>query len=146
MAVTAENVDLTRGLWILTQHKTATKTGKRRVIVLSEIMLMLTRNLMEEHPTGSLFRNTDGEPWSRNAVRCRMQRLRKKLNLPVGTVAYSYRHSFATRGLSNDVSVAKMAELLGHSDVSMLMEHYSHLGDSPQLLRQALATISKTTS
>lgn len=145
-AVTAAEVDFSRGIWVLSKHKTASKTGKRRVIVLTDTMIALTRRLMERYPEGTLFRNENGEAWNRNAIRLRMQRLRKKLSLPEGTVAYSYRHAFATRGLSRNVSVAKMAELLGHSDVTMLMEHYAHLENNVGELRDAAILSASTLS
>jgi site-specific recombinase XerC len=65
-----------------------------------------------QRPAGPLVLNNRGQPWSRNAVRCRFRRLRLKLNLGQGVAAYAYRHTFATTGLEEGVSLAAMADLL----------------------------------
>lgn len=57
-------------------------------------MIKLCRLLLVEHPEGSIFRNTHGKPWSRNAIRMRFRQLRQKLHLEPRVVAYCYRHSF----------------------------------------------------
>lgn len=135
--VTAEQVDLDRGVWILAEHKTRKKTDKPRLIYLTQAMVDLSRELMQQAPAGPLFRNSKGKPWSANAVRCRMRRLREKLSLPAGTVAYSYRHTYATDGLIQGVPIADMAELLGHSDTKMISDHYSHLNQRIDHMRNA---------
>lgn len=139
-AVTAQDVDLDRGIWILRQHKTAKKSGRPRIIYLTPVMIDLTTRAREQHPEGPLFRNSDGQPWNRNAIRLRMRRLRKKLDLPPGTVAYAYRHSFATNGLAAGVPIATMAELLGHADTSMISAHYAHLNQCTDHLRAAASS------
>ena len=135
--VTAENVDLDRGVWILEEHKTRKKTGKPRIIYLTPAMVELTGKLMGQNSDGPLFRNSNGDPWTANAVRCRMRRLRTKLNLAPGTVAYSYRHTYTTDGLTRGVPIADMAELLGHSDTKMISEHYAHLNQRVDHMRDA---------
>lgn len=138
--VTAADVDLDAGVWLLGKHKTGKKTGKPRIIYLTEAMRETTRELVQQHPDGPLFRNSRGKPWTANAVRCRMRRLREKLKLPDGVVAYAYRHTFATEGLAGGVGIAEMAELLGHSDTKMLSAHYAHLDKKVQQMRKAAET------
>ncbi len=99
--VTAADVDLGRGLWILKKHKTAKKTGKPRVVYLCPEAVELTRELAFQHPEGPLFRNSQGKPWTANAVRIRFRNLRKKHPELKGIVAYSYRSSFATDALEH---------------------------------------------
>lgn len=137
MALTAADVDLQQGLWILRKHKTAWKTGKPRIIYLTATMLATTRKLIEQRPTGALFRNSDGEAWTRNAVRLRMKRLREKLNLPAGTISYAYRHTFVTNSLVNGVPIATVAELVGHRDTAMISQHYAHLNQQVDYMRKA---------
>lgn len=100
-------------------------------------MVDLCRELMACHPTGPLFRNSRGQSWNRNSIRCRFRRLRKKLNLDKGVVAYAYRHTFATAGLEEGVPIATMAELLGHTSPKMITEHYGHLDQKTAHLREA---------
>jgi integrase len=135
--VEAPNVDLAAGLWVLPEHKTRKKTGKPRVVYLTPAMVELTRNLVESHPTGPLFRNSRGKAWSRNAIRCRFRNLRRKLPQLKGVVSYTYRHSFVTDALENGVGVAQVAELLGHTSTEMVMQHYQHLREKRDHLRQA---------
>ena len=86
--MTAANVNLDLGVWTFTQHKTAKRTGKPRVIYLTPAMVDLSRRLMAERPTGPLFTTmhhvrVNGElvarGFSRNGVRCRFRHLREKL-------------------------------------------------------------------
>ena len=93
---------------------------------------------MEKHPTGPLFRGPrGGKPFTKNGIRCRFRRLRKKLPHLKGVISYTYRHSFATDALENGVGVAQVAELLGHKDTQMVMQHYQHLREKREHLRQA---------
>jgi integrase len=135
--VEAANVDLAAGLWVLPEHKTKKKTGKSRLVYLTPAMLELTRRLMEHYPTGQLFRNSRGKPWTRNAIRCRFRNLRATLPHLKGVVSYAYRHSFVTDALENGVGVAQVAELLGHTSTDMVMSHYQHLREKREHLKQA---------
>lgn len=135
--VEARNFVAEAGVWSLGKHKTRRKTGRDRIIYLSPCLVTLSRILATARPTGTLFLNGEGNPWTPNAIRCRMRRLRERLNLPEGTVAYALRHTFATEGLLNGVEEPIMAELLGHTSTAMLSKHYSHLGQRAQRIRQA---------
>jgi integrase len=77
---------------------------------------------------------TRGKPWTRNAIRIRFRRLRKRLGLPKGVVAYTYRHSFCTDALEKGVPIATVAELMGHVDSKMVSAVYSKLSQRRQHL------------
>jgi integrase len=141
--VTAADVDLGTGLWVLTKHKTAKKTGRPRIVYLCPEALELTRELVARHPEGPLFRNSRGKPWTRNAVRIRFRNLRKKHPTLKGVIAYAYRHSFTTNALENGVGVAQVAELLGHTDTQMVMRHYSHLNQRVTHMREQAARATR---
>jgi integrase len=136
-SVTAQQVNLGTGTWTFKRHKTVKKTNKARVVFLTPEMIELCRHLIAQHPEGPLFLNSRGTPWSRNALRCRFRRLRKKLNLERGFVPYSYRHTFTTEGLEAGVPIATMAELLGHTSTKMVSDHYGHLDQRADHLRDA---------
>jgi integrase len=53
-------------------------------------------------------------------------------------VAYSYRHTFATRWLLAGGSVKILADLLGTS-LKMIERHYGHLDADPAAMRRVLA-------
>jgi integrase/recombinase XerD len=102
--------------------------------------LDLTRRLMKQHPEGPLFRGPErsgGKPYTRNALRCRFRRLRKKLPHLKGVTAYTYRHSYITDALVRGVPVATVAELVGHADLRMIQDHYGHLSEKKAHLQDA---------
>jgi integrase len=135
--VTAQDVNLDVGTWTFKRHKTVKKTHKPRVVMLTPPMIELCRQLVVKHPNGALFRNSRGKPWTRNAIRCRFRRLRHKLGVEPGVVAYAYRHTFTTEGLEAGVPIATMAELLGHTSTKMISDHYGHLDQKSDHLREA---------
>ncbi len=141
--VTAEDVDLERGLWILKKHKTAKKTGKPRLVYLCPEALELTRLLMAENPMGALFLNSRKKPWTRNAVRIRFRNLRKRHPELQGIVAYSYRSSFATDALEGGVPDATVAALLGHTNTNTLHKHYARLSGRLDHLKNAAAVATR---
>jgi integrase len=134
--VTAEHFDQGLEAWVFAKHKTSDKVQRKRVVHLSPCLLTLTRILARARPKGSLFRNADGEPWSKNAIVDRMRRIRVKFGLPPGATAYSFRHGFITDGLMRGVDVATMAALTGTS-VEMISRHYGHLEKHGEHLKRA---------
>jgi hypothetical protein len=58
--VTADDVDLRTGVWVLDEHKTEHATGEPRVVILTPAMVELTKRLMKLHPTGPLWRASGG--------------------------------------------------------------------------------------
>jgi integrase len=136
--VEAGDVDLPGRTWTI-DGKTTGTTGKPRVIYLTEKLADVTRKLMVRHPTGPLFRNADGNPWTSNAVRCRFRRRRAKL----GKVqAYGLRHLFGTDALTRQgLPPAIVAELMGHSDLKMLSDHYGHVDERTELLIRGVDAI-----
>jgi site-specific recombinase XerD len=73
--------------WVPEDHKSRVMTGKARVIYLNAAMGELAARLIEKHPAGPFFRNTDGNAWTRNAIRYRFRNLRKRLGLDPGLSA-----------------------------------------------------------
>jgi len=143
--VTANCFDDKDGVWVLAEHKTAKKTGKPRVIYLPPEAVTLTRELIARHPEGPLFLNSRGKPWSRNAVRIRFTRLRKKFPQLKGVVAYTYRSSFATDALESGVQDATVAALLGHTNTATLHKFYARLSHRVGHLRDAVTKATRPT-
>ncbi len=80
--------------------------------------------------SGAIFRNDAGDPWSRDALICRIKRLRARLAAgagidPHGFVAYGYRHTFATRLAMDRVGGKVLADMMGHS-TERLLSRYVH--------------------
>jgi site-specific recombinase XerD len=100
-------------------------------------MINLTRLLIRLHPDGGpLFRNDNGRPWNRSSVRCRLRRIKEKVRIPE-LCAYLWRHSFVTEALERGVSIAAVAELVGHTSTATISRYYSHLDQKAEHLRQA---------
>jgi integrase len=135
--VTAAEVELALGVWVLPRHKTAKRTGKPRVVYLCPEALELTKRLMAERPEGPLFLNVRGKPWKRNAIRNRFRRLRAKFIQLKGIVAYTYRGSFATDAMATGVPDATVAQLLGHQGTETLHKFYNRLASKVDHLKDA---------
>jgi integrase len=138
-AVTVDNVSSHLDAWVFKDHKTRKKTGKPLIVRLSPCLQTLTRIAMASRKSGPLFRNSKGQPWKSDAIQRRIAKLQKKLGLPPGTVAYAYRHTWTTSAIVNGVDIATVATMLGHKDLRMLMEHYAHLEQQPEHLKEAAA-------
>ena len=133
-----EQIDLERGLWIFTKHKTVKKTGKPRVIYLCPEALELTKTLLAKCPdNGPIFRNSRGKPWTRNAIRIRFRNLREKHPELKGIIAYTYRASFATDALEAGVPDATVAQLLGHTNTNTLHKFYARLSHKVAHMKDA---------
>jgi integrase len=138
--VTAANVDLALGVWVFEQHKTDKKTHKPRIVYLTPAMVELSRKLVELYLEGPLFRGPRGKAaFTRQNIRCRFRRLRKKLPHLKHFVCYSVRHTYATSALVKGVGIAQVAELLGHSSTEMVSRTYGHLADQVAHMRAAAA-------
>jgi integrase len=144
--VTAADVDLDAGVWII-EGKTTRRTGKKRCIYLNPNLLALTKRLMAERPTGSLFCNEDGNPWNLSAINSRFRRkkVRKSEPIPSHICAYIYRGTWTTDALENEVPIATVAELLGHTSTAMVSKHYSKLNERRAYLRNAAEQATKKT-
>jgi len=98
---------------------------RRRVVPLSKRAVEIVRRLMLTYPEGPLFRNTKGNPWTKNAVSCRFDRLQKKLGFRISL--YNIRHTWVTRAIENGVDIATVAAIIGHKDATTLLKNYAHL-------------------
>jgi integrase len=134
-AVEARNLDVPGKRWVF---KIKDSKGKRksRIVYLSDAALEVSARLARQHPTGKLFRNRDGQPWDKESVGRRFAR--KKKTLGKRYCLYSFRHSFAQRKLLEGIDPIVVATLLGHSNLSMLANQYSHLMKNPEHLLKAV--------
>ncbi len=140
----AAHVDLETGQGIVVMPgKTTRRTGKSRVIYLSETAKNLVLLKMASGRRGPLFRNNRGLPWTRHALAHAMKRLRDKIKLGKECTAESFRHGWVTDAklkLPNSV----VAELAGHTSTAMVDKHYGHLSERKSHLAEAAALVRGT--
>lgn len=133
LRVMAKHVDQANQRWLI--PITPGKPDNRVVYMTDEAMEITTR-LAKKHPTGPLFRNTDGVKWTTDAVNCRFHRWVEKFGVRYSL--YAMRHTWITRMLESGVDSLTVAFLAGHRDPSMLAKRYAHLSLNPKhLLEQA---------
>ncbi|MEL7266921.1 MAG: tyrosine-type recombinase/integrase, partial [Planctomycetota bacterium] len=121
---------------------------ERRVIYLVEAAKAILGRLVAEHPKGPVFRNSKGNPWTKDALVCRMKRIRIKVSEELGyevpAMAYGARHSYATNALQRGVDSTIVANLMGHRDTTMVARTYSHVDqNAAHLMNQARRIVER---
>ena len=95
----------------------------------------IVERLIKRYPEGAIFRNREGETWTKNAFNCRFRRLKKKLKMPE-LCAYTCRHSFAHWKLTSGTDSHIVSKLLGHVDGRMLTTRYGHAEQNEAFMLQ----------
>jgi integrase len=125
------------GISSLKYAEPKTKSGKRQIPILSNLALILeahkTRQSAEKFLAGSawnkqnlVFCSNVGTPIEPRRIRTTMEKLTTKAGLPSFTF-HSLRHTFATRMLEANVPAKVVQEILGHTDVTLTLNTYSHV-------------------
>jgi len=135
--LTAENYMKDAKMLFLRQHKTD-KSGRPRLIHLTDKCIEILDKLVAKYPSGVLFRNREGRAWHCRSWGSRIRTLRKRLGVPKTVVLYGARHQFATDLLKKGVADVLVASLLGHKGTDTLHRTYSHVDNAAQALRDAL--------
>ncbi len=105
-----------------------------RLIPLDDRMLRLLQRLARKRkpaPDDFVFLDSRGQPWTANALRCCMRRLRTRLGLEPDengeqVVCYTMRHTSATKASARGVRDRVLAELMGHTSTGTT-QRYQHL-------------------
>lgn len=74
LRVEARHVDQKRQRWVFPREEAKGKKHPR-IIYLSDAAFEITMKLVEQNPTGQLFRNSNGRPWTTDAVGCAFTRV-----------------------------------------------------------------------
>jgi integrase len=156
-----EDVDLERGVlsvrrtlsrgnggtWVLSEPKTA---SSRRQIALPETCVVALRQhrtrqleqrlvlgpIWEDH--GFVFTGRNGAPLHVNSLDAHFRRLIADAEVPKIRF-HDLRHTCATLLLAEDVHPKIVQERLGHADISMTLNRYSHV--MPDMQRKAADTL-----
>lgn len=95
--------------------------------------LVIVDRLAKQYKSGPIFRNRNGEPWKKDAIKCRFARLKEKLNTPE-LCATTLRHSYAHYQLTSGTDSHIVSKLMGHSTEKMLLERYGHVEQNPEFM------------
>ena len=118
--------------------KKESKGKKRiRIVYLTEAAVEIVRRRAKDFPSGPIFRNRSGKPWTPYSVNCRFCRLQLKIGRKFALV--DFRHSFVTRLLKAGIDPITISTLCGHADLSMIAKVYAHLQQDAGHLQKALA-------
>lgn len=121
---TADDVNLKTKRIVIENPKA--RGPKWRVIHLNRTAMTIVRRWIKRNPEGPVFTNTTGKPWTPNACSNRFDRMKDKTGRSIAL--YDFRHAFGTDLLKSGVDPITVAEMMGHSDLKMLMEIYQHVG------------------
>jgi integrase len=116
--------------FVIRKHKTSrtAKDRKPRIVPFPPVVEKLLRR---SQGASAPFLNEDGNPWTYNALRCRMRRLRERAGIARDgngetIVLYTARHSYATGAVASGVSDKRLADLMGHTN-TRTTGRYVHL-------------------
>jgi integrase len=97
----------------------------KRVIPLHNEAVAIVARLSLKHPSGKIFVNTHGKPWTKNVLASRFQKMRLKLKFPF--FAYAIRHTYVTDALLRGIDPTTVATIVGHRDATMVLRVYQHM-------------------
>lgn len=128
-------------LWDYKGQDRRTNGETPRILFISPRFRRLLIRIAARSPAceGVIFRNSRGLPWTRNATRCAMRRVRENIGLLPDhrgemVCCYTLRHSMATIACAAGVRDRMLADILGHTSTRMTSryQHLSadHLGDA----------------
>lgn len=111
--------------------------GKRsaRVIYLTDEAAAIVGPLCESRPSGPIFLNSGGRPWTKDSINCMFTRLERRMGRRFHLGAF--RKGWATEALKNGVDVLTAAHLMGHSNANMLAKHYAKMQADPAFMAGA---------
>ncbi len=78
LRVIADWVDGKNGRWVFPQEKSKGKKSPR-IIYLNDVALSISQQLVENYPSGELFRNSRGSAWTSEAVNCGFDRIQTRM-------------------------------------------------------------------
>lgn len=100
------------------------KAGERVIGLTARAVEILRRNAAT-HPEGALLRAPNGRPWALTSLRNYFGRACKAAGVE-HVCPYDLRHRFWERAIEGGADSVAIARQLGHTDLSMITNRYSH--------------------
>ena len=82
LRVTAAHVEVDNARWVFPQEQAKGKAAPR-IVYLVDKALEVTLRRMKEVPTGPLFRNAKGRPWTPDAMNCLFDRIQSRMGMVI---------------------------------------------------------------
>ena len=95
--------------------------------------------------SGLLFSMPDGSPITKSSFRCMWDHIKAAMieETPDAETLtpHIFRHNYATQLYYSDISIKKAAQLLGHSDTTMITKVYAHLDETKENAAEKLDAV-----
>jgi integrase len=111
--------------------------GKKyhRVIYLTKNARIIVARLADTRPHGPILLNSEGNPWTKDAINCAFCRLESKVGQKYHLGAF--RKGYATEALKAGVDTVTLAHLMGHRDPGMVSRVYGQVQNDPIYMAKA---------
>jgi integrase len=124
-------------VWWFSPHEAKVR-GKPRVVRIPRCIVPLVEEAVRKYPTGKLFRDRRGLPWTARVLdasfaRLRRELIRRKVPIDKSDVMYTCRHTYAKRMLAGywtgkPLAIEFLAALMGNSP-NVCWDHYAQWCD-----------------
>jgi len=115
---------------VVIHNKAKTVSGTRYVPMSKKIKSLLEKLYdeqdFENNTYNLLFYNSNFEYISSSNLRWRIKSYCKKANVPCLNI-HALRHTFATRAIEQNINIKVLSSILGHKDISITLNVYSHI-------------------
>ena len=164
LALTKADIDLKKNLLyvnktiVFDKNNPVIKSGAKsdagnRIIPIPESAGVFLREFVRTVDTFYLFPGKNAETLSKSQYVRMWERVVKKMNEAVttererligaepitGLTAHIFRHNYCTMLYYSGISQKKAVELMGHSDIKMIMEVYAHLDEKKEAVQEKLS-------
>jgi integrase len=110
---------------VLTEHKTARKTGLKRRILLSPAAEAIVVEAIGGRTEGPIFTTARGKAWLRDRLSREYRRCRNHFGISKRVVLYTARHEAASRMIDSGADISEVKVQLGHTDIGTT-QRYVH--------------------
>ena len=119
-------------------HKMRYRTKAPRYVPLNDPLITLFNMIKARNiPSDRVFLSPRRRPWTRPHADSTFLRLRDRIGLPDDLKLHGCRHTFITGAIMNDVGVAYLMQIAGHSDIRTT-QRYVHVADKTSHLNGAM--------
>lgn len=128
-----QSISRERGKYQKIRKSPKTRASIRTLRMSERIYELLMSILPSREPLGLVFRSPKGQVIDHGNFRCHCWKpTLSALNIPYRK-PYVTRHTLLSQALESGLSVPQVAQIAGHRDGRMIVTHYGHVINQPQL-------------